>query len=549
MLEIVSQGFKKARNLLRGRAELTEANVDEALQDVRVALLEADVDLMVARRFIARVKEKALGDIVQLAAKDARGRKIVTEPSDHFIKICHDELEALMGPVDAQLKYNTRRPTGVMVVGLQGSGKTTTAVKLAGYLKRQGKRPLLVAADIYRPAAVEQLQILGAKLDIPVFHAAGVPPPQLCQAALDQAFSLKADTLIYDTAGRLAIDEQMMTELETVKSTVRPENVLLVCDAMIGQDAVRTASEFNRRLDLDGFILTKLDGDARGGAALSIKELTGKPIKFIGDGEALDKLTEFRPEGLAGRILGFGDIVGLMKDFEEVVDEQKAEEDAQKILSGNFHLGDFVEQIKLVKKMGPLSEVMERFPIFGELPAGTTFDDKALDRIEALVGSMTPAERQDPEVIKGSRVERIARGAGRAPAEVTALLAQYRSMRQVMRQIGNAPGLLARLPGFRQIAQLRQMKGMGLTDIFGDDAGAVEAAMAGGMDPQALARAGGLPKGVTPRMPAGAMARSRLMGYAPPTGGGAVSAADKKKLRDKRKRERQARKKNRKKRK
>ncbi len=545
MLETITKGFKTARNRLRGQVELTPANIEEALRDVRVALLEGDVDLNVVRRFIAQVQEKALGEVVALSAENARGRKIVTEPGDHFIKICHDELEALMGPVDTSLHQAKGKPTGVMVVGLQGSGKTTTAAKLAGYLKRTGaKRPMLVAADVYRPAAVEQLQVLGKKLDVPVFNEPGVAPPEMCRHALAEAAKHKNDVVIFDTAGRLAIDEQMMTELEQVKAAVQPENILLVCDAMIGQDAVRTAAEFNRRLALDGFILTKLDGDARGGAALSIKEITGKPIKFVGMGEGLDKLEEFRPDGLASRILGFGDIVGLMKDFEDVVDEDKAEEDAKKILSGNFHLGDFVEQIKLVKKMGPVSELMERFPLFGDMPEGFSFDDKALDRIQAMVGSMTEAERQDPDIITPARVKRIALGSGRKDTEVQGLLAQYRQMRQVMKQIGSAPGLLARLPGFRNIAQLRQLQGKGMDDLFGDDAAAVQAAMGGGMDPKAMARAAGMPAGMTPRMPAGAMAKARMMGYAPPTG----KPIDKAKLREKRKRERQNRKKNRKRR-
>ncbi len=548
MLETITQGFKTARHRLRGQVELNQSNIDEALRDVRIALLEADVDLGVVRRFLARVQEKAIGEVVALSAKGARGRRIVTEPGDHFIKICHEELEALMGPVDTSLRYNERRPTGIMVVGLQGSGKTTTAAKLAAWLVKDGKRPLLAAADIYRPAAVDQLRTLGGKLDIPVFHAEGVAPPELCRRALAEATAKKRDVVVFDTAGRLAIDEEMMAELEQVKALTQPDDILLVCDAMIGQDAVRTAAEFDRRLGLDGFILTKLDGDARGGAALSIKEITGKPIKFLGVGEGLDKLEEFRPDGLASRILGFGDIVGLMKDFEEVVDEEKAEEDAAKILSGDFHLGDFVEQIRLVKKMGPLSELMERFPLFGELPEGFSFDDKALDRIEAMVGSMTTRERQDPDVITPSRVRRIAAGSGRTEQDVQNLLAQYRSMRQMMKQIGSAPGLLARLPGFRQIAQLRRLQGKGLEDVFGEDAAAVEAAMDGGMDARAAAKAAGLPPGVTPRLPAGAMARARLMGYAPPDASRAPSDRERQKLREKRKRERQNRKKNRRKR-
>ncbi|MFL5274327.1 MAG: signal recognition particle protein, partial [Anaeromyxobacteraceae bacterium] len=354
---------------------------------------------------------------------------------------------------------------------------------------------------------------------------------------------------IYDTAGRLAIDEPLMKELEDIKQAVAPDNILLVCDAMIGQDAVKTASEFDRRLALDGFILTKLDGDARGGAALSIKEVTGKPIKFLGMGEALDRLEEFRPEGLASRILGFGDIVGLMKDFEQHVDEKQAEEDAQKLLSGDFTLDDFVSQIRLVRKMGPLGELMEKFPLFGELPEGFQFDETALGKIVAMVDSMTKAERVRPDLLNEGRVKRVARGSGRTDKEVRDLLKQYNTMRGVMKQIGDAPGLLSRLPGIKQLFQLRKLQGKGMEDVLGEDAGDVERAMAGGgMDPAKLAgQMAGLPKGYTPRMPAGAMARARMMGYAPEPIASTETAAERERRRKKRKQERQAKKKNRKK--
>jgi len=315
VLETVSKGFKAARNKLQGRAEITTEVVDDALRDIRVSLLEADVSFEVVKRFVARVREKAVGEVVDTKVRTERGALRVT-PQDHFIKICHDELEALMGPVDTSLRLGERgRPTGVMMIGLQGSGKTTTAGKIANRFLKEGKRPLLVTADVQRPAAVEQLQILGERLGVPVFHEKGLRPPELCRRALEAAQRDHQQVVIYDTAGRLAIDEELMVELEEIKRATAPENVLLVTDAMIGQDAVKTAGEFDRRLSIDGFILTKLDGDARGGAALSIKEVTGKPIKFLGMGEALDRLEEFRPEGLASRILGFGDIVGLVKDF------------------------------------------------------------------------------------------------------------------------------------------------------------------------------------------------------------------------------------------
>jgi len=543
VLETVSKGFKAARNKLQGRALITAEVVDEALRDIRVSLLEADVSFEVVKRFVARVREKALGEVVETRVKTEKGLLRVT-PQDHFVKICHDELEALMGPVDASLRSAEKgRPTGIMMIGLQGSGKTTTAGKIANRYLKEGRKPLLVAADVYRPAAVEQLEVLGQRLGVPVFHERGLPPPEMCRRALEAARRDRQEVVIYDTAGRLAIDEELMVELEEIKRAVAPENVLLVADAMIGQDAVKTAAEFDRRLSLDGFILTKLDGDARGGAALSIKEVTGKPIKFLGMGESLDRLEEFRPDGLASRILGFGDIVGLVKDFEQHVDEETAEAEAQKILSGDFTLEDFVNQIRLVRKMGPLGELMEKFPLFGELPENFQFDDAALTRIVAMVDSMTPSERQRPDSVTESRIRRVAKGSGRTEKDVRDLLKQYSAMRGVMRQIGDAPGLLARLPGVKQLMQLRKLQGKGLDDVLGPDADLVERAMQGGsLDPRAAAQAAGLPKGYTPPMSAGAMARARLMGYAPEP-----IAVESKKQRDarnkKRKAERQARKK------
>jgi signal recognition particle subunit SRP54 len=547
VLETVSKGFKAAKNKLQGRKEITAEVVDDALRDIRVSLLEADVSFDVVKRFVARVREKAIGEVVDTKVKTEKGLVRVT-PQDHFIKICHDELEGLMGPVDTSLRFGERgRPAGVMMVGLQGSGKTTTAGKIANKLLKDGKKPILVAADVYRPAAVDQLKVLGERLGVPVFHEPGVAPPEMCRHAFEAAQREKANVVIYDTAGRLAIDEQLMAELEDIKKAVAPENILLVADAMIGQDAVKTAAEFDRRLSIDGFILTKLDGDARGGAALSIKEVTGKPIKFLGMGEALDRLEEFRPEGLASRILGFGDIVGLVKDFEQHVDEETAEAEAQKILSGEFTLEDFVNQIRLVRKMGPLGELMEKFPLFGELPENFQFDDTALTKIVAMVDSMTQVERRRPDVITDPRIRRIAKGSGRNEKEVKDLLKQYNAMRGVMKQIGSAPGLLSRLPGVKQLMQLRKMQGKGMEDVLGEDARAVERALSGGglVPDAAMAQQMGLPKGYTPPMAAGAMARARLMGYAPEP-----IAIESKRERDarnkKRKAERQARKKNRK---
>jgi signal recognition particle subunit SRP54 len=546
MLETVTKGFRSAKNRLSGKTEITPELVDESLRDIRVSLLEADVAFDVVKKFVARVREKAIGEVVRTTIADKSGRRIKVTPSDHFIKICHDELETLMGPVDVSLKFAPKgQISGVMVVGLQGSGKTTTTGKLAQWLLKADKRPLLIAADIYRPAAVEQLQVLGQRLELPVFFEANLRPPELVQKAYASAREQKCDVALIDTAGRLAIDEELMSELESLKAAVRPENILLVCDAMIGQDAVRTAAEFDRRLNLDGFILTKLDGDARGGAALSIKEVTGKPIKFIGIGESLDKLEEFRPDGLASRILGFGDIVGLMKDFESVVDERKAEEDAKRLLSGNFTMRDFVDQIRTVRKMGPIKDLLEKFPIFGEMTEQLNPDEKELVKIEAMFDSMTEKERLHPTIIDESRMERIARGSGRKKPEMKELMQKFSMMQQVMGSIGQNPGLLGRIPGFRQLGQLHKLKGTDLSTVFGKDAKMMEQALAGGPMPMQMPQ---VAPGYTAPMGQAAMAKARLMGYSPTPQGKPVSDKERQALRDKRKRERQARKKNRKRR-
>ena len=540
MLETVSRGFKAARNRLAGRKEITEEGIAEAVRDIRVALLEADVDFTVAKTFVNRVKEKALGEVVQTSAKGKAGKKVQVSPSDHFIKICHDELEALMGPVEPGLDYAKKGPTKIMMVGLQGSGKTTTTAKLANKLIKEGHTPLLVAADVYRPAAVDQLQQLGARLEVPVFAEPGTPPPELCQKAVEVAKKQGRDVILFDTAGRLAIDEEMMHELEEVKARTSPENILLVCDAMIGQDAVRTADAFNKRLDLTGFVMTKLDGDARGGAALSIKEVTGKPIKFLGMGETLDKLEDFRPEGLASRILGFGDIVGLMQDFEAHVDEEEAEKDAEKILSGDFNLDDFVKQIKTIQKMGSLSDLLEKFPLFGDLPEGFQIDDRELGRVEAMVGSMTRQERSKPELIDASRTKRIAGGSGTREADVKGLLERFRGMRDLFRKIGpmGGAGLLSRLPGMRNLATLKQLKGHEdeLAGLFGPGGGMPGLGMPG------LAGDGDPTLGMTQAQ----IDRARMFGLQEQNAPKTISRAERDKKKNKRKAEKKARQKSRK---
>lgn len=470
MLETISKGFRTVKHRFQGKRELTEENVNDALRDIRISLLEADVDFKVVRGFIGKVKEKALGEVVQVVA--GRGdRRQEVRPGDHFIKICQDELEALMGPVDTSLDF-AAGITKIMMIGLQGSGKTTTTGKLARFLLDQGRKPLLVAADIYRPAAIQQLQVLGERLGVPVYTEAGQTPPVICKNALDEARKAGRDIVIFDTAGRLAIDEALMAELGEIKSRTKPDNILLVVDSMIGQDAVRTAQTFDERIGISGFIMTKLDGDARGGAALSIKAVTGKPIKFLGMGEGLDALEEFRPEGLASRIMGFGDIVGLMQDFERVVDEEKAEEDAKKLLSGKFDMWDFLEQIRTIKKMGSLGELFEKLPFFGDgMPEGVQLDESALGRIESIIQSMTKQERSKPELIEKqpNRARRIGRGSGNEPKEVVELVGRFKAMRTIMGAIGSPGGgnLLYKLPGFKQFAQMQQLKGMDLGSIMG----------------------------------------------------------------------------------
>ncbi len=545
MLETVTKGFRSAKNRLAGKTEITPELIDESLRDIRVSLLEADVAFDVVKKFVSRVREKAVGEVVQTTVTDKGGKKVKVAAGDHFVKICHDELESLMGPVDTSLKFKSKdKVSGIMMVGLQGSGKTTTTGKIANKLLKEGHRPLLVAADVYRPAAVDQLKVLGQRLNVPVFHEPNLSPPDLAKKGYEAARKQNCDVVLIDTAGRLAIDEELMHELEAIKAGVQPDNILLVCDAMIGQDAVRTAAEFDRRLTLDGFILTKLDGDARGGAALSIKEVTGKPIKFLGMGEAMDRLEEFRPDGLASRILGFGDIVGLMKDFEQVVDEKKAQEDAEKLLSGRFTMRDFVDQIRMVRKMGPLKELLEKFPLFGEMTEQLNPDEKELDKIEAMFNSMTEKERLDPLLINASRLERIAKGSGRKKEDVKELLQKFGMMQQVMGSIGQNPGLLGRIPGFKQMAQLQKMKGMDLGSVFGKDAKMMEQAMGGGM-PMQLPQ---IAPGYTPPMSQAQMARARMMGYSMGPQAKAVSDSERDALKEKRKRERQNKKKNRKKR-
>ena len=553
MFDVVAKGFRDVRMRFEGKRELTEENIDEALKDIRRSMLEADVNFRIAKDFIGRVKEKALGEVVKVKAKGSQG-KMEVSPGDHFVKICHDELEALMGPVDSSIVFANPRvgPTKIMMVGLQGSGKTTTTGKLAKLLMDQhGKKPLLVGADVYRPAAIEQLRVLGQQLGVPVHAVEGGDPVQVCNDAVAMAREQDRDVILFDTAGRLAVDDVLMNELEQIVSTTTPENIFLVADAMIGQDAVNTAKEFNSRLEIDGFIMTKLDGDARGGAALSIKEVTGKPIKFIGVGEKLDDLEEFRPEGLANRILGFGDVMGLMNKFERSLSEedaQRAEKDAMRMLSGEFDFNDFYNQLEQISKLGSMNELMEMMPFFGGgMPADANIDDSELTKIRAIIQSMTTREKKDPDVLtrQPGRVRRIAKGSGSDKEKVEQVIQQFNMMRGMMQQFSSmgGGGLLGKIPGLKQLNQLRGMKDMDMSSILGDLMGGA----GGGGGPGGGGPGGGLsglPGFDGPNLPPGySPPGGRLLGSSKGTKSKSLSANKRKR---KRRTVKQARKKNKK---
>ncbi|WP_438006660.1 signal recognition particle protein [Sorangium sp. So ce321] len=465
MFDTLTRGFRQARNRLAGLTELTESNIDAALREVRLSLLEADVEIGVVKAFLARVKQAALGRTLETRVKHA-GEVHQVSASDHFIKICHDELEAMMTHEGDEVAWADGGPTGIMMVGLQGSGKTTSCAKLSRYLEKQGRKPLLVAADMQRPAAVEQLKVLGDQLKIPVFNIPGESPVAICAAARGEAKRLGRDVIIYDTAGRLAIDEPLMQELAQIKDATSPDNIFLVVDAMIGQDAVKTARGFNERLSISGVVLTKLDGDARGGAALSIKEVTGAPVLFSGVGETPDKFEPFRADGMASRILGMGDVVGLMQDFEEVVDQKKAEKDAARMLQGDFTLEDFLDQVRMIQKMGSLKDLVDKLPLGGMFPGGlpqdVNLDDKELVRIQAIIQSMTRLEKSDPYALvrEPKRVERISKGSGTKPEAVTELVQKFLFMRQMMSGLGQNMGMMGKIPGMKQMAMAKNMREM-----------------------------------------------------------------------------------------
>jgi signal recognition particle subunit SRP54 len=434
MFDVLSERLNGVFKKLGARGKLSEKDVDEALREVRLALLEADVNFKVVKELVARLRERALGsDVLESLT-----------PAQQVIKIVDEELTSVIGGEAAHLVAKGRPPTVIMLVGLQGSGKTTTAAKLALHLKGSGQRPLLVAADLRRPAAIEQLTVLGQELDIPVYREdASAKPADLCARALKRSGELASTYVIVDTGGRLHIDEEMMREVEDAKRALKPDEILLVVDAMTGQDAVRAAEEFNNRLVLSGLVLTKIDGDARGGAALSIKAVTGVPVKFIGTGEKPDEFEVFHPERLASRILGMGDMLTLIEKAEKTFDEEQVRKLEKKVRHATLDLEDFLGQLKQMQQMGSFSQLVEMVPglssIAGRFP--DAMDDRKLKKIEAIILSMTPQERRQPEIIDGHRRRRIAKGSGTTPQDVNQLLNQFRQTQKIMKQMARGKGI------------------------------------------------------------------------------------------------------------
>jgi signal recognition particle subunit SRP54 len=444
MLDSLSTRLQAIFDKLGGRGRLSEENIQEALREVRVALLEADVNFKVVRAFIDRVKERAVGQDVLASLT----------PAQQVVKVVHGELVELLGGSGHRLTTAPHPPTVIMLMGLQGSGKTTTAAKLARLYTKQGQHPLLAAADTQRPAAMDQLRTLGAQLGVPVTGTSGQTPLEICRAAREEAAARGLTPVILDTAGRLHIDEALLAELQAIRREVAPHHVLLVVDAMTGQDAVTVADRFNQAVGIDAVILTKLDGDSRGGAALSVRHVTGRPIAFVGVGEKTDALEPFHPDRLASRILGMGDVLSLVEKAQAVVDQTQAEELARKLREDTFSLEDFRGQLKQLRQMGPLDQILGMLP-FGKMLKGAPKDldgeSADLDRFDAIISSMTPGERHNPEIINGSRRQRIARGSGTGVQDVNRLLKQYAQLRKVMKQFKGMEGKLPRLknlPGF-----------------------------------------------------------------------------------------------------
>lgn len=421
----LQEAFKR----IKGRGKLSEKDVTAVMREVKLALLEADVNFKVVKELIGKITERAVGSEVLESLT----------PGQQVVKIVHDELTNLMGTTQSKIDFNSKGITVIMLVGLQGSGKTTTCGKLASLIKKQGKKPLLVAADIYRPAAIKQLQVLGKQLDIEVFSMGDKQKPvDIVSGALRYAESNFYDTLLIDTAGRLHIDEELMEELKTLKEEVKPDEILLVVDSMTGQDAVNVSEAFNNMLAIDGVVLTKLDGDTRGGAALSVKAVTGKPIKFVGMGEKLSEIEPFYPERMASRILGMGDILSLIDKAEEMLNKKKAAELEKKLIQQKFTLDDFLEQFENIRNMGSLDQIMSMIPgANANMLKGAQVDDRHMARVEAIIKSMTKKEREDPYIINSSRKKRIALGSGTRVQDVNNLLNQFNQMQKMMKQFGN----------------------------------------------------------------------------------------------------------------
>jgi signal recognition particle subunit SRP54 len=443
----LSAAFKK----LRSKGRLTEADVKEAMREIRLALLEADVSYKVVKDFVKKVTERAIGsDVLESLT-----------PAQMIVKIVNEELIALMGSENSKIAIASKPPTVVMLVGLQGAGKTTNGAKLAGLMKKDGKNPLLVACDVYRPAAIKQLEVVGGQLGIPVFQMGTANPVDIAKAALEQAKRDGNDMVFLDTAGRLHVDEALMEELSNIKEAVHPDEILLVVDAMTGQDAVNAATAFNDQLDIDGVMLTKLDGDARGGAALSVKAVTGKPIKFVGTGEKLDCIEPFHPSRMASRILGMGDVLTLIEKAEAAMDQKKAQELEQKLRKNKFTLQDFYDQLVQLKSMGSITDILGMMPgVNASALKNVQVDEKALSHTEAIILSMTPYERENPSCISHSRKQRISKGAGVTVQEINGLLKQFDDMQKLMKQF-TGPGANKKLKKLQKKGGFGGMGGFG----------------------------------------------------------------------------------------
>ena len=442
IFEGLSDKLQGALGKLKSKGKLTEKDVKDAMREVKLALLEADVNFKVVKDFVKKVQERCVGQEVMSSLT----------PGQHVIKIVNEELTSLMGDVSSKIMISPKPPTIIMMVGLQGAGKTTTSGKLGGYFKKQGKRPLLIACDIYRPAAIKQLQVVGEKLDIPVFNMGDKESPvNIAKAGLSHAMKNNHDLVIIDTAGRLHIDETLMDELKSIKSEVKPHEILLVVDSMTGQDAVNVAESFNEALGVDGVVLTKLDGDTRGGAALSIRAVTQKPIKFIGMGEKLDDLEPFHPDRMASRILGMGDILSLIEKAQESIDLDKAKELEQKIKKQDLDFEDFLEQMEQIQNMGPLDKILGMIPGMGNIKdqlGDIDMNNKEIVRTKAIVQSMTIEERRDPSILNASRKKRIARGSGTSVQDVNRLIKQFNEMKKMMKMFTGSQKSMKKRGGF-----------------------------------------------------------------------------------------------------